>query len=269
MKITKENLAKGKITKNNTLKIGSNTYYFKKCSSCKEFFLGTKNSFFCSYKCSNNDEHKRKMNSDRISGSNNYFYGKRQPDEIIKNNRKKSLKTMKKNMLLMWYERLSWCNNIFIDNNNNTLITKCDYCGKSFEPTTKQLKDRHINVNKKGSDNSRFYCSSQCKQECPIFSKSASTLMKEDGINSGKLTWKEYNREVQPELRQLVFERDNWTCQKCGQYGGSLHCHHIDPVSQNPIESADIDNCITLCKNCHQIIHKKLGYIYCNKERIK
>jgi len=36
-----------------------------------------------------------------------------------------------------------------------------------------------------------------------------------------------------------------------------LHCHHIDPVSQNPIESADIDNCITLCKECHKEVHKK------------
>jgi len=265
MKITKENLAKGKSTKNNTLRIGSNVYYFKKCISCKNFYLGSKNSIFCSYQCSNNDEYKRKINSERISGTNNYFYGKKQPDKIIKNSRKKSVKTMKKNMLSKWFERLSWCNNIFID--NNILIAKCDYCGKLFELTTKQLKDRHININIKGLDNSRFYCSTECKQECPIFNKSAVMLIKEDGVNSGRLT-KEYNREVQPELRQLVFERDNYTCQKCKQYGGCLHCHHLDPVSQNPIESADVDNCVTLCKNCHQNIHKKLGYIYCSKERI-
>ena len=45
-------------------------------------------------------------------------------------------------------------------------------------------------------------------------------------------------------------------CQKCGQEGGSLHCHHIDPVISNPIESADVDNCITLCKICHREVHR-------------
>jgi len=55
------------------------------------------------------------------------------------------------------------------------------------------------------------------------------------------------SREVQPELRQLVLKRDNYTCQKCDKCNVELHCHHITGVEQNPIESADVDNCITLC----------------------
>jgi len=41
-----------------------------------------------------------------------------------------------------------------------------------------------------------------------------------------------------------------------------IHCHHITGVKQNPIESADIDNCITLCKNCHKEVHQQDGCKY-------
>lgn len=35
-----------------------------------------------------------------------------------------------------------------------------------------------------------------------------------------------------------------------------LHCHHFEGIEINPIESADIDQCITLCKKCHIWDHK-------------
>ena len=71
----------------------------------------------------------------------------------------------------------------------------------------------------------------------------------------------------------MVLKRDKYTCQKCEKHQNELkvglHCHHITGIVQNPIESADIDNCITLCKNCHKEVHKlpKCGYndLKCNK----
>ena len=38
-----------------------------------------------------------------------------------------------------------------------------------------------------------------------------------------------------------------------------MYAHHIDPVINNPIESADIDNGITLCRYCHKKIHDSKG----------
>jgi len=77
---------------------------------------------------------------------------------------------------------------------------------------------------------------------------------------------KSYSREVQPELRQMVFERDEYTCIKCGKHQDELniplHCHHIEGIVQNPIESADIDMCITVCKDCHDKIHQEDGCGY-------
>jgi 5-methylcytosine-specific restriction endonuclease McrA len=59
-------------------------------------------------------------------------------------------------------------------------------------------------------------------------------------------------------LRQMVLLRDNYTCQKCGSEV-SLHCHHIWPLNESPITSADMDECITLCKSCHKEIHMNVA----------
>jgi len=53
------------------------------------------------------------------------------------------------------------------------------------------------------------------------------------------------------EWRKQVFERDNYTCQCCGSYGGKLNAHHKENFSNNHDLRFDIDNGITLCKNCH------------------
>lgn len=52
--------------------------------------------------------------------------------------------------------------------------------------------------------------------------------------------------------RVAVFTRDNYTCQHCGQRGGTLHADHIKPFC-NFIESRfDVNNGRTLCVSCHK-----------------
>jgi len=52
-----------------------------------------------------------------------------------------------------------------------------------------------------------------------------------------------------------VTNGDEYQCVKCGSKG-QWRCHHITGIEINPIESADIDNCVTLCKQCHNKVHK-------------
>jgi len=57
--------------------------------------------------------------------------------------------------------------------------------------------------------------------------------------------------------RIKVFKRDNYTCQKCYQYGGDLEAHHPIPVFKlvNTLFEKYIfntDNGITFCKRCHK-----------------
>jgi hypothetical protein len=57
--------------------------------------------------------------------------------------------------------------------------------------------------------------------------------------------------------RNLVFERDSFTCQKCFVKGGILNAHHIKEFAKYPNLRFELSNGLTLCKKCHIEEHKK------------
>ncbi len=69
------------------------------------------------------------------------------------------------------------------------------------------------------------------------------------------MTKPDTSRPDQDPLRRLTLERDQYTCQRCGTKNTYLICHHFEGIEINPIESADLDNCITLCYSCHTKVH--------------
>ncbi|KKN86833.1 hypothetical protein LCGC14_0263920 [marine sediment metagenome] len=52
--------------------------------------------------------------------------------------------------------------------------------------------------------------------------------------------------------RNIVFKRDNFTCQICGQYGGQLQADHIISKWQNPSLIYTTNNGRTVCRKCHR-----------------
>ena len=52
--------------------------------------------------------------------------------------------------------------------------------------------------------------------------------------------------------RKAVFGRDCFTCQICGQVGGTLHADHIKPFAYYPDLRTELSNGRTLCKECHE-----------------
>ena len=51
-------------------------------------------------------------------------------------------------------------------------------------------------------------------------------------------------------LRSAVFERDNYTCQYCGERAGKLECDHIHPLAKGGSDA--MENLATACFGCNR-----------------
>ena len=70
------------------------------------------------------------------------------------------------------------------------------------------------------------------------------------------------SRRNLPELikwRKEIYERDNYTCRICNKRGYTLNAHHLDSWHSCKERRFDIENGVTLCKNCHRDFHKIYG----------
>lgn len=65
------------------------------------------------------------------------------------------------------------------------------------------------------------------------------------------------------EWRLAVFQRDNYTCQKCGQRGGNLEAHHLLSFREFPELRFELWNSETLCSICHSEVdeYRKLNKV--------
>jgi len=242
---------KGNLRKNN------NTYIFmEKCGGCGEPYLASTQQVkrgkgkFCSYSCSQ-------------KGDNNNFYGKKRLDHSKRMsgrnnpNWKNGFREKKLASYDVFAYQIKWCEDVKRNEiDKRVLDIKCTYCGEFFTPSLSQVQGRISSLNGYSKGEHRIYCSDNCKQECSIFYRK----------NYPKGFKISTSREVQPELRQLVLKRDNYTCQKCNKHKNKLevglHCHHLEGIRWEPLESADIDKCLTLCKKCHKKVHMTEGCKY-------
>jgi len=74
----------------------------------------------------------------------------------------------------------------------------------------------------------------------------------------GKLKDQKDRKSSDMKLWRLeVYERDDFTCQMCGERGGKLEAHHINPYTDYPDLRFEVTNGITLCRECHRSIKRK------------
>jgi hypothetical protein len=148
--------------------------------------------------------------------------------------------------------QISFAEQVF-ESEGGLLLVPCTYCGKLYTPRVRDIGSRVAALNGKVRGECRLYCSGACKQACPSYNQ-------EKFWKSQK---KATSREVSAHFRQLVLERDNWICQRCGAgIEAGLHVHHIEGAVQQPGIANDLENGITLCKECHKYVHSQDGCRY-------
>jgi hypothetical protein len=151
-------------------------------------------------------------------------------------------------------------NKIFIALKLNRPITKsrirdkipCKTCGTLIKHIIFKVRNRETK-----------FCSKQC------YTAWQKSLENKGSNNPGWQGGKESKLSVLRKTsewkvwRTKIFERDNYTCQKCKTIGGILHPHHIIPKSVDITLVYNVDNGITLCKKCHMEVHytKDINYM--------
>lgn len=74
------------------------------------------------------------------------------------------------------------------------------------------------------------------------------------GGSKGSKTWIKWANSVK--------NRDDWTCQHCGYFGGTnskqIVAHHKVHYNIAPELKFNVQNGITLCRNCHPLYHPEL-----------
>lgn len=156
------------------------------------------------------------------------------------------------------------------ENKRRRTIINCEHCNKEVEVKTFDIK----------RGKGRF-CSKRCsclanvnviskrfkgkKQSYESRKKRSEATKGEKGHNwqGGKKSESMVIRSSfeMKEWRTAVFERDDFTCQLCGERGGRLNAHHIFSFAEYPDDRFVVDNGSTLCKDCHDIMSsiQKMG----------
>src|SRR5690606_13450738 len=124
------------------------------------------------------------------------------------------------------------------------LIFRCDTCGDEISEMRMRYEEPENNYHlcvccafKLGKISERFFLDA-----LGYGISSAHAAVDDNGeihvwIGSPTPPWKRSNKQIRNSAkyrawRQAVFERDNYTCQKCGKRGGELNAHHIKPFAK-------------------------------------
>lgn len=101
-----------------------------------------------------------------------------------------------------------------------------------------------------------------CGEKHPMFGKhhTVEAIRKISESHKGKIPWnyqgitpfnKLERKRFRDQMQKDVFERDNYTCQLCGDRGKDLQVDHIQSWAEYVELRFNINNCRTLCAKCH------------------
>lgn len=173
-----------------------------------------------------------------------------------------------------------------VGNRSKKIVVFCKYCRKQKELTpyyankfkfcsskcrAQVVKNSETWFKKKNPDRFCLTCGNKLKPNRKIYCcQKCYPRNDENNINwkGGLLT---ANQKIRGSTaykiwRKMVFERDKYVCQLCGQVGGTLNADHIKPFSLYPKLRLDLNNGRTLCLKCHTKTESYLKAHYADKK---
>lgn len=223
----------------------------KKCSQCHNFYISRfRLSKFCSRKCYG------KWRSKNIIGQDSPTWR----GGLITNNClicKTELKTVASRIKM---GRGKYCSKkcAFLGQKRGK-NKSCIICSKIFYVRNSEMRN----------SSKKYYCSVPCyhiflKGDNPNPNKSHPNIFKGkkrlELAGAKNPNWKGGINPINDTIRKSlesqewkwkVTKRDNYTCQVCGQKGGILNANHIKKFADYPKMRFELNNGITLCRNCH------------------
>lgn len=212
----------------------------KVCKFCqKEFTTGDKNAIYCSNSCHGKDRSKQvsfkcdycgKYHSDKKSHYDN------------KINHFCSTECMHKFQSINWKGENSPL--------YNRIKCTCDNCGKEIYIVPSQYIKNQNN-----------FCSVECMGKWRIGRFCGENSPRwNNNISSHE---REIGRKIvgYNDFIKAVYKRDNYQCVCCGQKGNgsNLNAHHLDGYNWCKDKRTDVNNGVTLCKECHEGFHSIYG----------
>ncbi|WP_225741317.1 HNH endonuclease [Halorussus halophilus] len=126
-------------------------------------------------------------------------------------------------------------------------------------------------------EQTNHFCDRACYREWLSTTQQAEgKWSKADNPNwNGGIALDEPYGEGWPQARQRTLERDDHTCQRCGdtnnELGQNPDVHHIHPVRtfDDPRNAHTLDNLICLCRTCHLAVEQTDATLKhnCNREK--
>lgn len=97
------------------------------------------------------------------------------------------------------------------------------------------------------------YSAKRCVDCCAIARSGEHNHMWKGGVST--LVQRIRKSRAYKYWRKHVFQRDNYTCQACGEHGGKLNADHVMPFALYEDIRFEILNGRTLCEDCHRKTH--------------
>lgn len=74
------------------------------------------------------------------------------------------------------------------------------------------------------------------------------------------VAWARFKNPNYLAWRNAVLARDKLVCRQCGRKrrAANLVAHHVRSYAKFPARRFDISNGITLCRECHMAVHRKV-----------